>query len=55
MAKKNENRSYVTIECSECKKENYTTSKNKKNTPDKLAIKKACPTCGKHTIFKEKK
>ena len=24
MAKKNENRTYVTIECSECKKETYT-------------------------------
>ena len=27
---KNENRNYVTLVCSECKHENYTTSKNKK-------------------------
>ena len=55
MAKKNENRSYITIECSECKKFTYSVSKNKKNTPDKLVIKKACPVCNKHTEFKEKK
>ena len=28
---------------------------NKKNTPKKLDIKKACPNCGKHTTHKEKK
>ena len=55
MAKKNENRTFVTLECSECHQTTYTTSKNKKNTPEKMAIKKACPVCGKHTIFKEKK
>ena len=52
---KNENRNYVTLVCSECKNENYTTQKNKKNTPEKLGIKKACPNCGKHTTHKEKK
>jgi large subunit ribosomal protein L33 len=54
MAKKDD-RSYVTIKCSECKKFTYTTPKNKKNTTEKLEIKKACPVCGKHTIFKEAK
>ena len=29
MAKKNENRSLVSLKCSECKEANYTTSKNK--------------------------
>ena len=54
MAKKDD-RSYVTIKCSECKKFTYTTPKNKKNTTEKLEIKKACPVCGKHTIFKDAK
>ncbi len=54
MAKK-EDRAYVTIKCTECKKATYTTEKNKKNTTDKLEIKKACPNCGKHTVFKETK
>ena len=54
MAKK-ENRSEVTMRCSVCGFELRPVSKNKKNTPDKMAIKKACNVCGKHTIFKEKK
>jgi ribosomal protein L33 len=35
MAKKDD-RSYVTIKCSECKKFTYTTPKNKKNTTEKV-------------------
>ena len=54
MAKK-EDRSYVTIKCSVCKKATYTTEKNKKNNTEKLELKKACPVCGKHTVFKESK
>mgnify|MGYP000865065517 CR=1 FL=1 len=52
---KNENRNFVTLVCTECKTENYTTDKNKKNTPEKLEIKKHCPKCNKHTNHKEKK
>lgn len=52
---KNENRNYVTLVCSECKHENYNTSKNKKNNPEKMEIKKFCPNCKKTTNHKEKK
>ena len=52
---KNENRNYVTLACQECKHENYTTSKNKKNTPEKLETKKFCRNCGRKTTHKEKK
>ena len=52
---KNENRVYVTLKCSECKQSTYTTSKNKKNNPEKLEVKKACKVCGHHTVFKESK
>lgn len=52
---KNENRGQVTLVCSECKSENYNTSKNKKNNPDKLEINKYCPRCNKSTLHKEKK
>lgn len=31
----------------------YTTSKNRRNTPNRLEIKKFCPYCNKHDIFKE--
>nr|QJH88287.1 ribosomal protein L33 [Pterocladia lucida] len=31
----------------------YTSSKNRRNTPSRLEIKKFCPNCNKHSIFKE--
>ena len=40
---KNENRNYVTMKCTECGMEIRPTSKNKKNNPDRLEIKRYCP------------
>ncbi|MCX7920103.1 MAG: 50S ribosomal protein L33 [bacterium] len=48
-------RTAITLACSECKRRNYHTTKNKKKTQDKLEIKKFCAWCGKHTIHKETK
>nr|YP_009393101.1 ribosomal protein L33 [Bostrychia moritziana]ARW61663.1 ribosomal protein L33 [Bostrychia moritziana] len=31
----------------------YTSTKNKKNTPNRIEIKKFCPNCNSHKIFKE--
>lgn len=53
MAKK-ENRSEVTMRCSVCGYELRPVSKNKKNTPDRLEIKRYCPKCKKAVIAKEK-
>jgi len=33
----------------------YTTDKNKKNTPEKLEMKKFDPTIRKHVMYKEAK
>jgi len=33
----------------------YTTTKNKKNTPDKLEFRKYDPIAKKHVVFKETK
>ncbi|MGH8614911.1 MAG: 50S ribosomal protein L33 [Gammaproteobacteria bacterium] len=33
----------------------YTTSKNKRNTPDKISIKKFDPVVRKHVAYKEAK
>jgi len=33
----------------------YTTTKNRKNTPDKLEFKKYDPIAKKHVVFKEAK
>ena len=46
-------RDLIALACEECKEKNYTTDKNKKNTPSKLQFKKYCPRCGKHTLHKE--
>jgi len=48
-------RDIVTLACEACKNRNYTTTKNKRKTPDKLAFKKYCPTCRTHTLHKETK
>ena len=55
MAKKNENRVLVTLVCEECKNMNYTVSKNKKNTTERLELNKYCSRCQKHTAHKEEK
>ncbi|MDD2203162.1 MAG: 50S ribosomal protein L33 [Bacilli bacterium] len=49
------NRGLVTLQCTECKEENYRTPKNKKNTPDRLELKKYCDRCQKTTVHREKK
>ncbi|MFN7955519.1 MAG: 50S ribosomal protein L33 [bacterium] len=48
-------RDIVTLACGDCKRRNYTTTKNKKRTPDRLAFKKYCRFCRKHTEHKETK
>ncbi len=48
-------REIVTLACSECKRRNYTTTKNKRNTPDKFAFRKYCRFCMKYTLHKESK
>lgn len=55
MAKKGENRDFITLQCSVCGNILRPTEKNKKNTVDKLTISKFCPVCKKHTEHKEKK
>ncbi|MFO7752328.1 MAG: 50S ribosomal protein L33 [Desulfobacteraceae bacterium] len=45
----------VALACGECKRRNYTTTKNKRKTPDKLEFKKYCRFCGKHVNHKETK
>ena len=55
MAKKGEARQNITLKCTECKELNYRTEKNKRNTTDKLELKKFCPKCRKTTVHKEEK
>ena len=48
-------REIVTLACGDCKRRNYTTQKNKRNTPDRLTLKKFCNRCRSHTEHKEVK
>ena len=42
-------REIITLQCTECKRRNYTTTKNKKTMTEKLELKKFCRHDRKHT------
>jgi len=48
-------RDRVTLACTECKQRNYITKKNKKNTTERIELKKYCKFCKTHTVHKETK
>ena len=48
-------RELITLACSDCKRRNYTTEKNKRNNTDRLELVKYCPFCKKRTTQKETK
>jgi len=43
----------VTLACIECGDRNYTTTKNKKTTPERLEMKKYCPRLKRNTLHRE--
>ena len=45
----------ITMACMECKQRNYISKKEKKNTPERLELKKYCRFCKKHTVHRETK
>jgi large subunit ribosomal protein L33 len=48
-------RELVVMACTECKRRNYTTSKNKKVSTGRLELKKFCRAENKRTLHKEVK
>ena len=46
-------RDKITLACTECKRRNYTTTKNKRKQPGRVEYKKYCPHDRKHTIHRE--
>ena len=52
---KSKGRANIILKCTECGEENYITTKNKKNHPDRMEKSKFCPRCNKQTVHKEKK
>ena len=59
MAKNKEDRVQVILECTEQKNSGvpgmsrYITEKNRRNTPDRIELKKYNPYLNKHTVHKE--
>jgi large subunit ribosomal protein L33 len=45
----------MTLACTECKERNYTTSKNRRNDPGRMELKKYCRRCRTHTLHRETK
>jgi len=45
----------ILLACTECKRRNYATGKNKKNTTSRLELKKYCPWDKKMTAHRETK
>ncbi|MCB1256650.1 MAG: 50S ribosomal protein L33 [Microthrixaceae bacterium] len=43
----------VTLECTECKRRNYITKKNKVNNRERIELSKYCRFDRKHTLHKE--
>jgi large subunit ribosomal protein L33 len=54
-SKGKENRTVTTMACTICGQRNYSTSKNKKNNPERLELRKFCPTDRVHTVHRETK
>jgi large subunit ribosomal protein L33 len=50
---KTDNRPHITLACEECKRRNYLTEKNKVNDRDRIALKKYCRWCRRHTLHRE--
>lgn len=48
-------RELIALVCEQCKRKNYTTTKNRKTKQEKLSLKKFCSACRSHTTHKESK
>ena len=48
-------RDIIQMACGACKRRNYSTTKNKKKTTERLELSKYCRFCRKHTAHKETK
>jgi large subunit ribosomal protein L33 len=48
-----EDRVIIHLACSECRERTYTTTKNRRNDPDRIALNKFCPRCRQHREHRE--
>jgi len=50
---KKEDRIVITLACTECRERNYSTTKNRRNDPDRLELNKFCRRCRQHRAHRE--
>lgn len=43
----------IQLACTECKRRNYSTTKNKRTTSNRVELKKYCEWCRKHVVHRE--
>ena len=48
-------RENVILQCTECKRRNYTATRDKRKKPNRLELKKFCRFDRKHTLHREAK
>ena len=48
-------REIITLACGDCKRRNYSTTKNRRKSTERLEFSKFCRACRKHTAHKESK
>jgi large subunit ribosomal protein L33 len=48
-------REIISMACTECKRRNYSTTKNRRKSSERLELNKFCRACRKHTPHKESK
>jgi large subunit ribosomal protein L33 len=48
-------REIISMACTECKRRNYSTTKNRRKSSERLELNKFCRACRKHTAHKESK
>ncbi len=47
-------RENIILKCTECGEENYINTKNKRNHPDRMEVKKYCSRCNKKQLIKKR-
>jgi large subunit ribosomal protein L33 len=50
---KKEDRLVITLACPDCRERSYTTTKNRRNDPDRLELNKYCKRCRQHRVHRE--
>ena len=48
-------REIITLACGDCKRRNYSTTKNRRKSSERLEFSKYCAFCRKHVAHRESK